>query len=101
MFLNFGASWEWLILGKFSPNIVDLTKPLRELSGSNNTWIWGPSQTDAFIKVKDELTSHPVLTWYDPIAETKLTVDASAYGLGAVLLQKHETPWKPVAYASR
>ena len=51
--------------------------------------------------MKDELTSHPVLTWYDPAAETKLTADASAYGLGAVLLQKHETAWKPVAYASR
>ena len=61
----------------------------------------GPSQTDAFNKVKDELTSHSVLTWYDPAAETKLTVDASAYGPGAVLLQKHETAWKPVAYASR
>ena len=88
-------------LGKFSSNIADLTKPLRELLSSNNAWIWGPSQTDAFNKVKDELTSHPVLTWYDPAAETKLTADASAYGLGAVPLQKHETAWKPVAYASR
>ena len=60
-----------------------------------------PSQTDAFNKVKDKLTSHRVLTWYDPAAETKLTADASAYGLVAVLLQKHETAWKPVAYASR
>ena len=26
-------------LGKFSPNIADLTKPLRELLSSNNAWI--------------------------------------------------------------
>ena len=62
---------------------------------SNNVWIWGPSQTDGFNKVKDELTSHPVLTW---AAETKLTADASAYGLRVGLLQKHETAWKLVTY---
>ena len=67
---------------------MELTKPLQELLSTKNTWIWGPSQTDAFAKVKDELTSPPVLTWYNPTTETKLTTDALAYGLGAVLLQK-------------
>ena len=65
---------------------------------SNNAWIWGPGQTDGFNKVKDELTSHPVLTW---AAETKLTADASAYGLRVGLLQKNETTWKLVTCASR
>ena len=36
----------------------------------------------------------------DPSAPTKISADASAYGLGAVLLQKFDT-WKPVAFASR
>ena len=88
-------------LGKFSPNIAEFTKPLQDLLSTKNSWMWGTSQIDAFNKIKDELTSPPVLAWYNPAGETKLTADASAYGLGAVLLQKYENEWKPVAYASR
>ena len=87
-------------LRKFSSSITELTKPLRDLTSVKNSWMLGSSQTDAFNKVKDELTSPPVLAWYNPASETKITADASAYGLGAVLLQKHNE-WKPIAYASR
>ena len=38
---------------------------------------------------------------YDPEKESKISADASAYGLGAVLIQKTDSDWKPVAYASR
>ena len=65
------------------------------------SWIWVSSQTNAFNKIKVELTSSPVLVWYNPAAETKIIEDASAYGVGAVLLRKHNDDWKPVAYASR
>ena len=42
-----------------------------------------------------------MLCIYDPNAETKISADASLHELGAVLLQKHDSEWKPVAYASR
>ena len=42
-----------------------------------------------------------ILTHYDPTAEVKVSADASSFGLGAVLLQKHHNKWKPVAFASR
>ena len=43
-----------------------------------------------------------VLVHYDHEAETKVSVDASSYGLGAVLEQKQkDLNWKPVAYQSR
>ena len=38
---------------------------------------------------------------YDTAVCTKIFADASAYGLGAVLLQQHGDDWKPVALASR
>ena len=88
-------------LGKFSSNIAEMTKPLRELLTKQAAWLWGPSQESAFHKIKEELSSNRILAWYDPNADTKISADASAYGLGAVLLQKHNGQWKPVVYASR
>lgn len=66
-----------------------------------NTWTWGPSQEQAFAQVKEELSQPTILTLYDPDKESKISADASAYGLGAVLFQKTDSNWKPVAYASR
>ncbi len=88
-------------LGKFSPVIAELTKPLRELLSKKSTWLCGPSKDEAFQKIKLELASPPVLTWYAPSADTRIAADASSYGLGAVLLQMQKGEWKPVAYASR
>ena len=88
-------------LGKFSPNIAELTKPMRELLSKKSTWLWGPNQDDAFQKVKSELASPPVLAWYDSSRDTKISADASSYGIGAVLMQHIEGQWKPIAYASR
>ena len=88
-------------LGKFSSNIAEMTKPLRNLLSKQSVCLWGPDQENAFLKIKQELSFNQILTWYDPNAETKISADASAYELGVVLLQKHEGQWKPVVYASR
>ena len=89
-------------LGKFSHNLAELSQPLRELLSKKNSWWWAPEQTSAFNRIKDELTKETVLALYDPLAETKVSADASSYGLGAVLMQKKgSSHWKPVAFASR
>ena len=41
------------------------------------------------------------LAHHDPDAPTKISADASSYGIGAVLLQMSQSQWRPTAYASR
>lgn len=78
-------------LGKFTPNLAELTQPLRELLSKKNAWTWGPTQEEVFKQVKLELTRPTTLAIYNPEVPTKI---------GAVLLQQSSTQWKPVAYAS-
>ena len=65
-------------------------------------WRWTAEHQDTFDKLKDALTSSEVLAFYNPNAETKLMVDASSVGLGAILWQKHDDDsFCPVSHASR
>ena len=68
-------------LGKISSNLAQYTQPLRELLSKNCAWVWGPAQKEAFAKVKDKLTKPTILALHDLAAETKISADASTYGL--------------------
>ena len=85
-------------MSKFFPNIAQISKPLRELLSSKNTWTWTTSQEESFIKLKQEISSSKVPALYDTSAKTKISADASAYGLGAVLLQQQQEQWPPVLH---
>jgi hypothetical protein len=89
-------------LSKFTLDLAETTKPLRDLLAKKNAWHWSDAQDQAFKKVKSLLSSTPVLAMYDPCSETLLSSDASSYGLGGILAQKQpDGHWRPVAYASR
>ena len=74
---------------KFSPYLTEL-----------NEWTWGKNQAMTFARIKAELSKPTVLALYNPTVESKISTDSSSYGLGAVLLQKHDTTWRPSAFAS-
>ena len=87
---------------KFSPGLADRSRPLRDLLKKDIQWTWDDAQEQAFQDIKQALSAPPVLAHYSTNLPTKVSADASSYGLGAVLLQKKEgEEWRPVFYASR
>ena len=68
---------------------------------SDVEWHWSNRHDNALDQIKKLLTESPTLRYYDTNLPTKTLVDASKFGLGGVLLQKHGDTWAPVAYASR
>lgn len=62
-------------------------------------WTWGPSEERTFNHVKEELTKPTILALYNPQTETIVSARASSHGLGAVLLQRTDQDWQPVAHS--
>ena len=91
-------------LGKFSSQVAEISKPLRDLLSPKREWIWDSAQKQSFRALKQELSKpDKLLAHYDPATQTVVSADPSSFGLGAVLIQKQKEDgsWRPVAYNSR
>lgn len=84
-------------LAKFLPHLSDVCEPLRRLTDKDVEWTWLSQHESAVDTVKQLVTCHPVLKYYNLQEEVTLQCDASETGLGAALLQNGQ----PVAFASR
>ena len=88
-------------LSKFTPNLAETTKSLRDLLAKKNCWTWGEPQQTAFEKIKQQLSPSPVLAIYDPKKWTTVAADTLSYGLGAVLTQTQSNrTCRPIAFAT-
>lgn len=88
--------------GRFVNNLAGLLHPLYNLLKKNVSWVWDVNCESAFQRVKDALQSAEVLVHFNPDLPLKLTVDASSYGIAAILSHVFDSgEEKPVAYASR
>ena len=84
-------------LSKFSPRLIELAEPIRELVKENVPFNWGPEHQESFAMLKKEIIRAPVLAYFNFQKETVLQTDMSTKGLGACLLQDE----KPIYFASK
>ena len=91
------ASFYWRLVPKFT----EIAKPLTSLTRKDQPFTWGPSQHEAFRKLKEKLCTTPVLKFPDFNLPFILTIDASKTALGAILSQVQNGEEMPTAYASR
>ena len=84
--------------GKF---IASLIHPLNALLHHDCQWKWSEECEAAFKQAKEKLVSSKVLVHYDPKLPIKVTADASAYGVDAVLSHVTDGNECPIAFASR
>ena len=89
-------------LNKFSSHLAERTKPIRDLLSNKKQWYWGPNQEKAFLELKESLCTEKCLALFEPNKQMIVSADAYAYGLRAVLCQKHQNgSLRPIAYVSR
>ena len=92
-------------LGKFIPNLAEVTSPLRTLLKKEVEFKLEKTPLDSIGKLKLLVTNAPCLKIFNPNLQTRLKIDASSEGLGALLEQNHGTltypKCNPVGYASQ
>ena len=79
-----------------------IAQPLTALLKKNVPFTWSDEQEKSFLNLKNELCQAPVLAFPDFERDFTLCTDASAIGLGAVLMQPDQLgKMRAIAYASR
>jgi hypothetical protein len=83
--------------GRFILNFSKISKPVTELLKKGNKYIWSKDYDEAFLTLKNLLTTSPVLVQPDIAKPFDVYCDASGIGLGCVLMQEGRV----ISYSSR
>src|SRR5467141_525887 len=97
-FLGF-TNFYWRFIKDFSEH----AHPLFNLTRNNCAWRWKASEQSAFDKLKESVTSAPVLVSPDSTKPFRIEADSSDFATGAVLSQvsAEDEKWHPVAFFSK
>ena len=91
-------------LGKFIPNLSEVTSTLRTLLTKEVEFKHKKPQLDAIRKLKLLVTTTPYLKMVNANLQNRLKIDTRSERLGALLEQNHGTlshqKWHPIGYAS-
>ena len=86
---------------KFIKEFTKLASPLYSLLKKRISFEWDEDKENSFQKLKEALTSAPVLKIPDMSQPFIVRTDASDLGIGAVLMQQEGDDYRPVCYESR
>ena len=86
---------------RFIPGFAKVAEPLTRLTKKQAKWLWEDEQEGAYNKLKELLTTSPILVQADDSNPYIIKTDASNYAIGAVLVQGEGEQEHPVEYASR
>ena len=86
---------------RFIDKFADVAAPLHQLQRKGVPFVWTEEQDEAFCRLKDALTSAPVLGMPRNEGTFFLDTDSSDFGLGSVLSQLQDGREAVISYASR
>jgi hypothetical protein len=88
---------------RFIKDFSHHARPLFDLTRNDQKWKWDTSEATAFQKLKEAITSAPVLTIPADNCPFRIKADSSDFATGAVLsqLSSEDEKWHPVAYLSK
>ncbi len=88
-------------LWEFIPKYAAIAKPLTDLTSSKIPYKWSVEAEQGFTRLKDALTTPPVLRQADPALPFVVEPDASNFTISLGILQEYQGKWHPIAYRSR
>ena len=85
---------------RFIQHFAMIAKPLTDLTKKNRPFVWASEQQASFDSLKKALTSPPILCHPNYELPMEIHCDACGYGIGAVLVQRHDGKERVIAYTS-
>ncbi|GBG86035.1 hypothetical protein CBR_g40936 [Chara braunii] len=86
---------------RFIKGYSKIAAHLTKLQCEDRSFDFGEDAQESFLALKAALLSAEVLRIYDPLLPTRITTDASGYGIGVVHEQHDGVDWHPVEYFSK